>query len=125
VTLNCHGAIDVCGHASTSIANNLRLYEATGVGTCLVTDWKENLPELFEPGQEVVAYRSIEECIEKVRHLLSHESERARIAAAGQARTLREHTYQRRMEELLTILERRFCASARAISGGCTISRKT
>ncbi len=125
VTLNCHGAIDVRGRAATNIANNLRLYEATGMGTCLVTDWKENLPELFEPGVEVVSYRSVEECIEKVQYLLGHEPERARIAAAGQARTLRDHTYQRRMEELLPLLERRFCASAKVISGGPSVSRRT
>ena len=43
-----------------SYANNMRLYEATGVGALLVTDWKENLGEMFEPGKEVVAYRSPE-----------------------------------------------------------------
>lgn len=125
VTLNAHGAIDVRGRAATNIANNLRLYEATGVEACLVTDWKDNLPELFSPGVEVVSYRTVEECIEKVRYYLTHEEERARIAAAGQARTLRDHTYQRRMEELLPVLTRRFCASAKVISGGPTVSRKT
>ena len=28
-------------------ANNLRLYEATGVGAMLLTDWKPDLAELF------------------------------------------------------------------------------
>lgn len=125
VTLNCHGAIDVRGQSATNIANNLRLYEATGMGTCLVTDWKDNLPELFEPGVEVVSYRTVEECIEKVRYYLAHELERAEIAAAGQARTLRDHTYQSRMAELLALLERGFCASSKVISGGPAISRKT
>ena len=31
-------------------ANNMRLYEATGVGSLLLTDAKDNLAELFEPG---------------------------------------------------------------------------
>lgn len=87
-------------------ANNMRLYEATGVGTLLLTDYKSNLADLFEPGREVVAYRSTEECVELIDYYLSHEEERAAIARAGQARTLREHTYRHRMQELLELVGR-------------------
>jgi spore maturation protein CgeB len=81
-------------------AGNMRLYEATGMGACLLTDWKVNLQDLFEPEVEVVTYRSVEECIEKVSYLLGNESERQAIAAAGQKRTLRDHTYRQRVGEL-------------------------
>lgn len=100
MTLNRH--IDV----ARQYANNMRLYEATGVGSCLVTDMKDNLHQLFEVDREVVAYRSPEECIEKVRYLLESEQERAAIARAGQARILREHTYWHRMQELVDIVRR-------------------
>ena len=46
-----------------------RLFEATGVGTLLVTDWKKNLHEMFEPGKEVIVYHSPEECAEHDRVL--------------------------------------------------------
>jgi spore maturation protein CgeB len=88
-------------------ANNMRLYEATGVGSLLVTDAKSNLHELFEPDVEVVTYASADELVEKARHLLANDDELRRISAAGQARTLREHTYATRMRELLPILEGR------------------
>lgn len=86
-------------------ANNMRLYEATGVGTMLITDMKDNLSELFEIGKEVVAYSSPEEAAELVRYYIDHPDEADVIAKAGQARTLREHTYRHRMEELVPILE--------------------
>ncbi len=86
-------------------ANNMRLYEATGVGALLVTDWKDNLAELFEPGKEIVAYRSSEECCELIRYYLEHEAERSAIAFAGQRRTLREHTYYHRMREFDNLVE--------------------
>jgi spore maturation protein CgeB len=38
-----------------------RLFEATGVGTFLLTDFKDNLQTLFEPNREVVAWRSVNE----------------------------------------------------------------
>jgi spore maturation protein CgeB len=91
--------------AAEDYANNMRLYEATGAGTLLVTDAKRNLGELFEPGSEVVTYEDADELADKVRHYLDHDDERRAIAKAGQARTLREHTYARRMEELVSILD--------------------
>jgi spore maturation protein CgeB len=36
-------------------AGNARLFEATGVGTFLLTDFKDNLQTSFEPSREVVA----------------------------------------------------------------------
>jgi len=100
IALNRH--IDV----AEDHANNMRLYEATGVGTLLITDAKRNLPELFEPGEEVVTYGDQDELIEKIQHYLANEPERARIAKAGQSRTLREHTFGVRMGELAAILAR-------------------
>lgn len=100
VTLNRH--INV----AENNANNMRLYEATGVGALLITDRKDNLGELFEVGKEVVAYSSPEEAAELIRYYIAHPEEARAIAMAGQARTLREHTYKRRMEELVPVLER-------------------
>ena len=87
-------------------ANNLRLFEATGVGTLLLTDWKSNLSDLFHVGSEVIAYRNPEECSDLIRYYLSHEKERDAIARAGQQRTLRDHTYPQRMRELIDLVGR-------------------
>jgi len=100
ITLNHHGNV-------REGANNLRLYEATGVGALLLTDWQPDLHEIFEPEAEVVTYRSSEECVDKLRFYLSDERARGRIASAGQRRTLAEHTYERRMGELVAELQRR------------------
>lgn len=92
--------------AAENYANNMRLYEATGVGTLLITDYKDNLHTLFEPGKEVVAYTSAEECVELINYYLEHEEERKAIARAGQERTLAEHTYYERMKELVDIVHK-------------------
>jgi hypothetical protein len=97
-TLNIH--IDVAGRE----AANIRLFEATGVGTCLVTDWKDTLPKLFRPEDEVVTFRTADEAVDKLRYLLAHEATRASIARRGQARTLTTHRLQDRLRELLPIL---------------------
>jgi len=106
LTLNHH--VDI----ADDYAGNLRMFEATGVGTLLVTDWKKNLHEMFEPGKEVVAYRTPEECVEMIRYYLEHEDERQAIARAGQQRTLRDHTCRHRMEELVNIVQKYLRPSA-------------
>jgi len=95
---------NIHGEVARACAGNLRLFEATGVGACLVTDWKENLGELFEIDKEVVAYKSKEECTEKIKWLLQNPSEVTRIGQAGKARTLKDHTTQNRANQINEIL---------------------
>jgi spore maturation protein CgeB len=73
----------------------------------LLTDAKTNLGELFEPGREVVCYGDANELAALIHHYLQHDDEREAIAQAGQQRTLRDHGYDKRMGELVEILEAR------------------
>lgn len=106
-------ALNVHINMASKYAANVRLYEATGMGTMLLTDWKENLGELFEVGKEVVAFRGADECVALAEYYLAHEEERAAIAAAGQRRTLRDHTYLRRARSLMEFVEEHSLAAAR------------
>jgi spore maturation protein CgeB len=99
IAVNIHGDF-------APFANNGRLYEATGMGALLATDWKQNLPELFEPGKEVVAYRNPEQCCDLIAHYLKHDAERETIATAGQRRTQTDHTFARRIDELVDIVRK-------------------
>ena len=104
ITLNSH--IDIAGRE----AGNMRLFEATGVGAFLLTDFKENLHTLFEPGRDVAVWRSIDDCLGTIERFLGDAPAREHIARAGQARTLSQHTYGRRAGEMLALiseLERR------------------
>ena len=92
------------GSFSSKYADNVRLYEATGMGCLLITDWKENLGDLFTIGKEVETYRTIDEATEKIMYYLTHEREREKIARAGQQRTLKDHTYEQRAKTILEIL---------------------
>jgi hypothetical protein len=88
--------MDGCGAA-------LRVFEATGLGAVLLVDRSPMLEQLFTD-DEVVMFDSPEDCVAKARWLLDHPAERERIAAAGQARTLRDHTTAARAATLSTIL---------------------
>jgi len=98
VTINHHGDVP-------PFANNFRLYEATGTGAALVTDWKCNLHEMFTPDEEVAAYRDDQECLAMIDRYLGDAPARAALAAAGQRRTLAEHTFLHRMTEFVAMVE--------------------
>jgi spore maturation protein CgeB len=98
IVLNMH--IGVAG----DYAGNMRMFEVTGAGSCLLTDNKKNLSELFDPGSEVVTYVSTEDCIEKIKWLMQHDDDRKRIAAAGHQRTIISHTVEKRCEEMIGII---------------------
>ncbi len=93
--------------AAERFANSMRLFEATGVGTMLVTDDGKNLSELFRRAEEVVSYANEDYAVRALRRFVENKDERLRIAEAGQARTLNEHTYARRIPELVELIESR------------------
>ena len=100
ITVNRH--IDV----AENYANNMRLFEATGCGALLITDYKDNLNDLFAIGTEIVVYRSPDECAALINYYLANPEEAKKIADAGQRRTLSCHTYSLRMQQTVEILER-------------------
>jgi spore maturation protein CgeB len=99
ITLNSH--IDIAGRE----AGNMRLFEATGVGAFLLTDFKDNLDTLFAPDREVGVWRSIEDCVAGIDRHLRDDGGRAEIARAGQARTMSQHSYRHRAAEILGFID--------------------
>lgn len=100
ITLNSH--IDAAGDE----AGNMRLFEATGVGCCLLTDAKDNLPTLFAPDREVAVWQSVDDCLSKIEHYLQNDQNRAAVARQGQAATLERHTYRDRAAQILGLIGR-------------------
>jgi hypothetical protein len=92
---------------NNGVVGNLRMFEATGIGTCLLTDDGNNINDLFEPGKEIVTYSSVDEAVEKVAYLLDHEDERAEIARAGQKKTLMDHTIFNRCQLIDNVIQSR------------------
>jgi len=100
ITVNSH--IDMVGPE----AGNMRLFEATGAGAFLLTDFKDNLHTLFEPDRDVAVWRSIDDCLAAIGRALADDGARAGIAKSGHARTLAQHTYRHRIREILGFVER-------------------
>lgn len=100
ITVNHHHSV------AENYANNMRLFEATGTGALLITDYRDNLNDLFDIGKEVVVYRSKEECAALIQYYMRNPEEAEAIAKAGQQKTLRDHTYEKRMVHTAEIIKR-------------------
>lgn len=82
-----------------------RVFEAAGAGACLITDAWEGIEQFLEPDREVLVARDGADVAE---HLENLTPQRARaIGEAARARTLAEHTYERRGAQVHAILEQR------------------
>jgi hypothetical protein len=86
--------------AAMGCVDNIRLFEATGVGSCLLTDAGSNLGDLFSPGEEVMVYRNLAECLDILKELLACPSKALTIGKRGQKKTLTCHTVQARAFDL-------------------------
>lgn len=93
--------VSAIGHCQDFVGLKLRDFDAPMSGSCYVTQHNDDLHELYEVGREIVTYRDIDECVEKVRYLLGHESARETIAKAGRERALRDHTWDKRFATLI------------------------
>ena len=77
-----------------------RNFEVPGSGGFTLTGQAENLEDYYQDGKEVVSFEDAEDLVKKVHYYLDHEEERAAIAQAGYERTMHEHTYVHRFNEI-------------------------
>jgi len=101
INLNIHSL-----HAVASL--NMRDYDVPLQDSFLLTDWVLGADRWFEPERELVFYRSLEDLHARIDEFLSHPEQREPIIQAGKQRVLVDHTYDRRLDDLLDILSRSF-----------------
>ena len=79
----------------------MRVFDVLACGGFLLAAWSEGLADLFEPGVEIETWQTIPELMDKVGFYLERPDARARLAARGRARVLRDHTVRARVREML------------------------
>jgi len=80
-----------------------RVFEAAGAGACIITDAWEGIGEFFEPGREILVADNGLAATEILACLDPREARR--VGDAARARALAEHTYERRVDVLETVLQ--------------------
>ena len=81
----------------------LRVLDVMGCGGFVLSNYQPELAEFFKEDKEIVLFRSLDECLDKMDYYLSHEGERAKIAQAGFEAVKQNFDYKTGLTKLLTI----------------------
>lgn len=82
----------------------LRIFDVLGCGGFLITNYQEEIPEMFEVGVDLETYSSLEELKEKCAYYLEHEEERKQIAINGYQKVKQFHDISKRMQTMLSYM---------------------
>ncbi len=85
-------------------AVNQRVFDVPCAGSLVISDAQKDIYDLFEVDKEAILYESLEELKDKIRFYRVHETERRNIIAAAQKRILSEHTYAKRIGDMMRMI---------------------
>jgi len=97
--------VGTVGHSENFYALKMRDFDGPMSGSFYLTHDNPDLYSLYAMGKEIDTYRSIQDCVEKVKAYLADDERRERIAAAGRERASLDHTWDRRFADLLSVLK--------------------
>lgn len=82
----------------------LRIFDIMGLGGFLISNYQQEIPEHFIPGEDLVLYESIPELLELIDYYLNHDEERQAIACNGYMKVKSSYSYDKRIFEMLKII---------------------
>ena len=77
-----------------------RLFDVPACGGFLLSDWRPCMEKLFEVGEELVVFRSLEEARELAERYGQDHKARNLVVERARRRVMAEHTYAHRVERL-------------------------
>lgn len=85
---------------------NCRAFEIAGAGGLHLMEWRPIIEECFEPGKEVLTFRTFDELMGHIERAQKFPQEMVKIRDAAARRAHAEHTYQHRLETIFSYLKR-------------------
>lgn len=79
----------------------LRAMDIMGAGGFLLTNYQNDFNYHFVDGEDFVSFCSPSDMLDKIEYYLSHDKERQAIAERGWKKVCNEHTYEKRLAEIL------------------------
>lgn len=95
-TLNTHHPKDIAGA-------NQRLFDAAAAGAPQITEDLPDSLEHFLPGDEILTFDGVDTLVAAIDELRRSPALRTRLARNSQARVREEHTYEHRLQALVTL----------------------
>jgi len=91
-------------HADGRYGPNMRVFEATGSGTFLLTDNAEDLGSFFKIGKEIIIFNDVRELLSLINYYLDDDDRREYVANSGYVRCHADHTFEKRLRNMIDML---------------------
>jgi len=109
IVVNLHRASDDMTYNRNSnqipaLSANPRTFEIAACGAFQLSDVREDMHRFLQPGREIETFSSLHEFVDKVNEYLANSEARQAIALSGLRRTMEEHTYRRRIADMLRVI---------------------
>ena len=100
ISLNIHT------EAMGNTAGNIRLFEITGMKSCMLTENFNNISDLFEPDKEIVTYANFEDLEEKIKFLKKNLNFAQDVAKRGYEKIQTNHTEKSRIQDYFKLIRK-------------------
>ncbi len=80
---------------------NQRVFDVPAAGAFLLTDYRAQLEDVFEPGREVIAYHDPAEARDLARWYADRQPAREKVTRAARARVMGGHLYSHRLAAII------------------------
>lgn len=103
INLNIGAAAD--GQLEKSWGLPERCYGVPACGGFLLTDERGHAADDFVVGKELITFKSLEDCLEKIKYYLRNFEETRWIAENAYKKVYEEHTYYHRAQKIIKMIE--------------------
>lgn len=90
--------VGTVGHCDDVYTLKLRDFDAMMTGALYLTHRNPDLCRIFNEGEEIEYYETVNEAASKIRYYLNHPVERERIGRNGQLKAIADHSWIKRIE---------------------------
>jgi len=91
-------------HPTEIYGVNVRLFEVAATSSFQICNYRKGIEDLYKIDEEIVIYNTLDELKLKIDYYLNNPDLRENISNKAYERTILEHTYEKRLKELLKII---------------------
>jgi len=81
-----------------------RIFDIMSVGGFVLSNWQEEIEELFDVDKEIVVFHSVDEYVDKIKYYLTHERERIQIGINGYKKVKEKYTYPIVLKQMINFV---------------------
>ena len=104
ININLHSSTYHDGVDPKCDAINPRVFEIAASGAFQLCDPAMGLDNFFDLDSELPSYRDLKELRSKIDYYLEHSEERQEVATRARERVLKDHTYEKRAQQMLDLI---------------------